>query len=102
MQKVKLYRITTVYVDPYRRDYWSMMPAQEGTHPATGYRYEDLTDGGPVEFWLPDGLTVEETRMGDVAIYDEKGTHLEIVDAHNGEPMVYADGLPTVLKRVED
>ena len=35
----------------------------------------------PVEYILPEGHNVDETALGDLAIYDNEGRYCEIVDA---------------------
>ena len=87
---IKLYRVTTTYVDPYARDYWSTRPATNELHPATGLPYDEWTDGGAVEFVLPEGVAYDED-MG--MLYDEReGRYLEIHEKR-GEPyvLVYRD-----------
>lgn len=101
MQKIKLYRITTVYVDPYFRDYWSVTKASNETHPDTGYEFERFADGGAVEFWLPDYLEMAYWEDGSpMGIIDVDGNRiLEIDDSRNGEPLILCDEGFIVLKR---
>ena len=81
MGTVNLYRITTTYADPYFNDFWSLSPASR----------DDLEDGGPVEFALPEGIEVGICdASGLPELYDEKMGHIVIQDAYNGEPLIVA------------
>ncbi len=54
-------------------------------------------------FYLPDGLCVKETILGQTAIYDERGGHCPIVAHSSGMPqlVVRPDYMP-VLKPMRD
>lgn len=85
MRTIKLYRITTTYADPYARDRWSTTPATNEVHPETGLEYDEVADGGPVAFELPEGVGYDED-MG--MLYDEReGRYLELLEKR-GEPYV--------------
>lgn len=103
MRTINLYRITTTYADPYARDRWSTTPATNEVHPDTGLEYDELTDGGPVAFELPDGVAYDED-MG--MLYDEReGRYLELLEKR-GEPyvLVYrkAMGVTNTGNRIEN
>lgn len=99
--RVRLYRITTVYVDPYRRDRWSLVPASDEVHPDTGLRYEDVEDGGPVEFVLPEGVEVAEGWDGLPHLYEGDSCidSAGIVDGKGGEPALYTSNGKVTLAR---
>lgn len=100
MNTVKLYRITTTYNTSFN-DYWSLVPASNEIHPS-GLSFDEYTDGGAVEFELPEGLEVASSVLGDPAIYDADGYRVGLSDACNGEPMLSVLGGfdCVVLKRV--
>ena len=91
MSTVTMYRITTTYEGSYFNSYWSLSPASNEAHPDTGLEYDYYTNGDPVDFILPDGIEVgicDATGLPE--LYDENGTHIYVIDAYNGEPMVLA------------
>jgi hypothetical protein len=83
---VTLYRISTIYADPYRPDFWST------------YEWDncELETTETATFILPKGFEVAICVSGLPEIYDEHGFHCELSDAYNGEPLL--DGC-IVLKR---
>lgn len=86
-QIIKLYKIESTYSDPYFKSYWSLRPSDDhnATHGATGLKHDDYTDDGPIEFVLPDGYEIGETVTGEVAVFDDRGSHASVETLH-GKP----------------
>ncbi len=72
--------------------WFSLEPAYNPTHPATGLQYDDYSCGEPQEYELPDGFEVAETVDGIPAIYDESGSYCEVVTRGGKPALLCVDG----------
>lgn len=84
-RKISLYRIEPTYAGSVLLPYWSTSPACNATDPDTGLEYDEWTDGGPVEFVLPDHVSFDD-EMG--MLYDERDGQYLRINELGGEPSV--------------
>ena len=94
---VKLYECWETTGDGH---WFSLEPAYNPTHPATGLQYDDYSSGEPQEYELPDGFEVAETVDGIPAIYDADGNFCGVA-MRNGNPVLIYIGGIRFLKAVE-